>query len=89
MNRRTEKQIEREARQAHQRAENAADRAVAAFMARLDRSPPDVLEPLLLRLCDELVKRIDAHPFIHDATFKLSNALVDYRDSRWEDRFRA
>ena len=49
-----------------------------------------IVERVLLALCDEMTKLID-HPDIAEhsmgtAMMKLSNALADYRDSRWEDR---
>ena len=49
-----------------------------------------IVERVLLALCDEMTKLID-HPDIAKhgmgtAMMKLSNALADYRDSRWEDR---
>jgi hypothetical protein len=40
----------------------------------------------LLKLCEELTKRIDAGPLLGPAELKLSNALADYRDSRFEER---
>jgi hypothetical protein len=49
-----------------------------------------IVERVLLALCDEMTKLID-HPDIAEHSMgtpmmKLSNALADYRDSRWEDR---
>ena len=49
-----------------------------------------IVERVLLALCDEMTKLID-HPDIAEhsmgtAMMKLSNALADYRDPRWEDR---
>jgi hypothetical protein len=41
-----------------------------------------ILEQLLLKLCEELAKRLDAESDLGEATLQLSNALADYRDSR-------
>jgi hypothetical protein len=79
-----------------EQADAAATRAVTTFVSAIDRmmgrwedvAPQDILEHVLLLLCDELTKRIDRDCLspLDDATLKLSNALADYRDSRWEER---
>ena len=79
-----------------QEADAAIERAVAAFMSAINRmmrrwdyvSSQYILEGVLLKLCEELTKRIDkGHPRIGPETLnKLANALADYRDPRGEDR---
>jgi len=46
----------------------------------------DFPEQTLLKLSEQLIKRIDWWHPVGQATFRLSNALADYRDSRCEDR---
>lgn len=78
-------------------AEAAIGRAVSAFMSAIDRieeradrdgvSFQLVEEVMLLKLCKDLIKRLDTRRTnIPPATLKLSNALADYRDTRWEER---
>lgn len=79
-----------------QAADAAIERAVTAFMSainqmmgRWDYVPSQyILEGVLLKLSDELTKRIDkGHPRIGpEALNKLSNALANYRDPRGKDR---
>jgi hypothetical protein len=73
----------------------AVERTVATFMSAIDRmmgeavAPQYILERVLLQLCEELTKRIDGFLPLDEVSFstlKLSNALADYRDSRWEER---
>jgi hypothetical protein len=82
-------------------ADAAVERAVAAFIRRIDRIeerhattdrgdgvPFQIIEEvMLLKLCHELAKRLDwRRTQVPPAILKLSNALADYRDSHWEDR---
>ena len=79
-------------------ADAAVDQAVDAFIGKIESmsgkwdavAHQHIVERVLLALCDEMTKLID-HPDIAEhsmgtAMMKLSNALADYRDSRWEDR---
>jgi hypothetical protein len=71
----------------------AIERAVATFMSAIDHmmgrwdgaSSQYILERVVLGLCEELPKRIDAQS-TGPATLKLSKALADYRNSRREER---
>jgi hypothetical protein len=76
----------------------AIDRAVAAFFIKINSmsgkwdavSRQSIVERVLPRLCDEIAKLID-HPDVAKhvmvpAMMKLSNALADFRDARWEER---
>ena len=49
-----------------------------------------IIEGVILRLCDEIAKLIDQPDFakhnMSPAMMKLSNALADFRDARWEER---
>jgi len=80
-----------------QEADAAADKAIAAFIGKIKSmsgnwdavAPAYVLERVLLGLCDEMAKLIDDRELADSmgpAMVKLSNALADFRDSRWEDR---
>jgi len=82
-----------------QEADAVVDEAVAAFISKIDSmsgkwdavAPAYTLERLLLGLCDEMTKLIDDPDLANSmgpALVKLSNALADFRDSRWEDRER-
>ena len=83
-----------------QEADAAADKAVAAFIGqdRIDVrgngdavAPAYIVERVLLVLCDEMTKLIDDPDLANSmgpALLKLSNALADFRDSRWEERER-
>ena len=79
-----------------QEADAAADKAIAAFIGKIDSmsgkwdavAPAYILERVL---CDEMTKLIDDPDLANSmgpALVKLSNALADFRDSRWEDRER-
>jgi len=46
----------------------------------------DILEQALLKLSEELSKRIDRWHPVGEAMLRLSFALADYRDRRIEDR---
>jgi hypothetical protein len=89
----TDRQFEETDRQ-FQEADAAVARVVATFMSAIDRtmvhwekvSGQYILEGVLLQLCEELTKRIDFFSPVGDATLKLSNAMADYRDSRFEER---
>jgi hypothetical protein len=51
----------------------------------------NLLKAHRLGLCDEMTKLIDDPDLANSmgpALVKLSNALADFRDSRWEDRER-
>jgi hypothetical protein len=76
-------------------AQAAIKRAVAAFIRSIDRieerhdamSFQLIEEWVLLELCEVLTKRIDGNKTqMPEALLKLSNAMADYRDSRWADR---
>jgi len=81
-------------------ADAAVDKAVAAFLGKIesmskemgDAVPPAyIVERVLLMLCDEMTKLIDDPDLANSmgpALLKLSNALADFRDSRWEERER-
>jgi hypothetical protein len=77
-----------------EQADAAVARAVATFVGTIDWMMARweavmaqyVLERVLLHLCDELTKRIDYFSHPGDATLKLSNALHDCWNSRWEER---
>jgi hypothetical protein len=79
------------------KADLAIERSVTEFIRTIEQmtgrwdvvAPTYIVEGVLLKLCEELTKLIDdPHLIGHlgSATLKLSNALADYRDSRWEDR---
>jgi hypothetical protein len=88
---------DRKVRREFQQADAAIERAVAAFMIKVNLmlaesqavAPTYIVENVLLTLCEELTKLID-DPVLAEhmgpATLKLSNALADYRDSRSVDR---
>ena len=80
-----------------QEADAAADKAIAAFIGKIESmsgkwvAPAYIFERVLLGLCDEMTKLIDDPDLANSmgpALVKLSNALADFRDSRWEDRER-
>ena len=82
-----------------QEADAAADKAIAAFIGKIESmsgkwdavAPAYILERVLLGLCDEMTKLIDDPDLANSmgpALVKLSNALADFRDSRWEERER-
>jgi hypothetical protein len=82
-----------------QQADAAVDKAVATFMSKIESmsgkwdavAPAYVIERMLLVLCEEMTKLIDDPDLANimgPAMVKLSNALADFRDSRWEDRGR-
>ena len=83
-------------------AEAPVKRAVATFINTIDRIrrrggldvPTKMIrEILLLELCDKLITLIDdpgfVSSFLGPEEMKLSNVMVDCRDSRWEHRGRA
>jgi hypothetical protein len=78
-------------------ADAAIEKEVAAFMKGIEAmfgkweevERKYIAERTLLTLCDEMTKLLDEPYFaLHmgSATLKLSNAMADYRDSRFEDR---
>jgi hypothetical protein len=79
-------------------ADAAIERAVGKFIGAIERiegrfdsvSPAYVVEAMLIELCEKLTKKIDtpnmADIVLGPAEIKLSNALADYRDSRFVDR---
>jgi hypothetical protein len=77
-------------------ANNAIERAVAAFMIKIDAmsgkwdavAQAYIVERTVPVLCDELAKLVDRHLVnnMNPAMLKLSNALADYRDARLDDR---
>jgi len=80
-----------------QAADAAVDKAVATFMSKIESmsgkwdavAPAYVVERVLLVLCEEMSKLIDDPDLANimgPAMVKLSNALADFRDSRFEDR---
>ena len=77
-----------------QEADAAVDRAVAAFVIKIERmsgkwqavAPAYIVERVTLALCEETSKLIDDSETASPAMLKLSNALADYRDSRAEER---
>jgi hypothetical protein len=80
-------------------ADAAVDKAVAVFISKIESmsgkwdavAPAYILERVLLGLCDEMTKLIDDPDLANSmgpALVKLSNALADFRDLRWEDRER-
>ena len=82
-----------------QQADAAVDKAVATFMSKIESmsgkwdavAPAYVIERMLLVLCEEMTKLIDDPDLANimgPAMVKLSNALADFRDSRWEDQGR-
>ena len=51
-------------------------------------APAYILESVLLTLCEELTKLIDDPDLANvmgEVMLKLSDALADFRDSRWEE----
>jgi hypothetical protein len=82
-----------------QQADAAVDKAIAAFIGKIESmsgkweavAPAYVVERVLFVLCEEMTKRIDDPDLTNmmgPAMVKLSNALADFRDSRFEDRGR-
>ena len=82
-----------------QQADAAIERAVTAFMKRVDAlmgrweavSPTYIAENVLLELCAEVSKLTDdpvVRNYAGTATIKLANALADYRDSHFVERMR-
>ena len=80
-----------------QQADAAVDKAVATFMSKIESmsgkwdavAPAYVIERMLLVLCEEMTKLIDDPDLANimgPAMVKLSNALAEFRESRWEDR---
>ena len=78
-------------------ADAAVDKAVAVFISKIESmsgkwdavAPAYILESVLLALCEELTKLIDDPDLANvmgEAMLKLSDALANFRDSRWEDR---
>ena len=78
-------------------ADAAVDKAVAAFIGKIKSmsgkwdavAPAYIAERMLLALCDKMTKLIDDPDLANSmgpAMLKLSNALADFRDSRWEER---
>jgi hypothetical protein len=84
--------------QQFQEANVAIDRTVAAFFIKIESMSGKwdavagnyIIEGVVLRLCDEIAKLIDHPDFakhnMSPAMMKLSNALADFRDVRWEER---
>jgi hypothetical protein len=80
-----------------QEADAAVDKAVADFISKIESMSEKwdavarayIVERGLLVLCEEMTKLIDNPDLANimgPATLKLSNALADFRDSRFEDR---
>ena len=78
-------------------ADAAVDKAVAAFIGKIELmsgkwdavAPAYIAERMLLALCDKMTKLIDDPDLANSmgpAMLKLSNALADFRDLRWEER---
>ena len=78
-------------------ADAAVAKAVAVFISKIESmsgkldavAPAYILESVLLALCEEMTKLIDDPDLanvIGEVMLKLSDALADYRDSRWEER---
>jgi hypothetical protein len=82
-----------------QQADIAIERTVATFVKRIEGlmgrwsgvASTYIAEGVLLELCEEL-SRLTDEPFVRnhagEATIKLANALADYRDSQFVERFR-
>ena len=78
-------------------ADAAIDKAIVAFIGKIKSTalqweavaPAYVVERALLLVCNEMTKLID-DPGLAErmgpAMAKLSNALADFRDSRFDDR---
>jgi hypothetical protein len=80
-----------------QEADAAVDKAVVAFISKIKSisgkwdavAPAYIAQRVLLVLCDKMTKLIDDPELTNSmgpAMLKLSNALANYRDSRWEER---
>jgi hypothetical protein len=80
-----------------QQADAAVDKAVATFISKIESmsgnwdavAPAYIAKRVLLSLCNEMTKLIDDPDLAHSmgpAMVKLSNALAEFRESRWEDR---
>jgi hypothetical protein len=89
MDKRSERQFEA--------ADAAVDQAVTAFIGKIESmlgkweavAPAYVIERLALTLCTQLSKLVDDPCYRNTAgpaALNLSNALADYRDSRWVER---
>ena len=84
-------------KQQFEEANEAIDKAIVAFIGKIKSTavqweavaPAYVVERALLLLCEEMARLID-DPDLADimgpAMVKLSNALADVRDSKFEDR---
>jgi hypothetical protein len=85
MNNRTERQF--------QEADAALEGAVITFKREIKPTlgkweavaPAYIVERLMLALCTEMSKLVDESKIDGEATLRLSNALADYRDTRWEE----
>ena len=80
-----------------QEANEAIDKAIVAFIGKVKSTavqweavaPAYVVERALLLLCEEMARLIDDPDLagiMGPAMVKLSNALADVRDSKFEDR---
>ena len=86
-----------EDQQQFREADAAVDKAVAVFISKIESisgkwdvvAPAYILEGVLLTLCEEMTKLIDDPDLANvmgEAMLKLSDALANFRESRWEDR---
>jgi hypothetical protein len=94
---RKELTMDKNIEQQFQAADVAVERAVERFLAEIEQmtgrwesvAPSYIVKRTLLRLCDSMTKLID-DPIIANiagpAAVKLSNALLDYRDSLPSER---
>jgi hypothetical protein len=78
-------------------ADAAIEKEAAAFMIQIESMLGEwepvastyIVEGVLLKLCDRMTKLLDDPSFAEHmgpATMKLSDAMADYRDSRYVDR---
>ena len=81
---------ERQFREADAAVAKAVSSAIESMSGKWDAvAPAYILESVLLALCEEMTKLIDDPDLANvmgEVMLKLSDALADYRDSRWEER---
>jgi hypothetical protein len=89
--------MDKKTEQQFQAADAAIERTVERFLTEIKQmtvrwesvAAGYVVERMLLRMCEGVTKLMD-DPTLADiaspASLKLSNALLDYRDSLWSER---